>query len=144
MSYQSPEQRKDEFRRYLEKSGAIESLTTVLVGLYEESDRPLESTEYIRRCLTDASSGSSRSADDSADRGNVNSISAENGRLKKENEELKEKITQMTKTIDTLNSNLKHVRAEAKSSREEIKKLKSKGGSSWDSLTFRLYGWDCW
>jgi predicted RNase H-like nuclease (RuvC/YqgF family) len=130
MSYQSPEQRKDEFRRYLEKSGAIESLTTVLVGLYEESDRPLESTEYIRRCLTDASGSSRSAADDSADGGNVNSIAVENEKLKKENAKLQEKIKEMTKTIETLKINLKHVRDEAKGSREEIRKLKSKGGSS--------------
>eukprot|EP01082_Thalassiosira_pseudonana_P009332 g8332.t1 g8332 contig29:273089-273589(-) len=62
-SYQTPDSKKEDFRRYLEKSGAIDSLTSVLVGLYEESDRPLESTEYIKKFLggVDASSSSSNS-----------------------------------------------------------------------------------
>jgi predicted RNase H-like nuclease (RuvC/YqgF family) len=121
-SYQSPESRKDEFRRYLEKSGAIESLTTVLVGLYEETDRPPESTEYIRRCLSGDSSGG----------GAVAAVagSGENEKLKKENAEMKTKIKELNKTIETLRVNLKHAREEAKNVREEVRKMKAKGGSS--------------
>jgi len=35
--YQTPESKKEEYRRYLEKSGVIDALTKVLVGLYEET-----------------------------------------------------------------------------------------------------------
>lgn len=123
MSYQTPENRKDEFRRYLEKSGAIESLTTVLVGLYEETDRPLESTEYIRRSLEGAgnSNGSSNA-------GLGGAANVENEKLKRENQQMKQKIHELNKTIETLKSNLKHARDEARGSREELKKLKAKGG----------------
>ena len=36
MSVQTTEQKKEEFRKYLEKNGVIDQLTKVLVGLYEE------------------------------------------------------------------------------------------------------------
>ena len=39
-SYQTPDSKKEEFRKYLEKSGVIDALTKVLVGLYEEPERP--------------------------------------------------------------------------------------------------------
>jgi peptidoglycan hydrolase CwlO-like protein len=126
--YQSPDNKKDEFRRYLEKSGAIESLTTVLVGLYEESDRPLESTEYIRRCLVGSDvSTTGRDGGGGASAGQQQ----ENEKFKKENKEMKTKIHELNKTIETLRVNLKHAREEAKSAREEVRKLKSgKGGGS--------------
>lgn len=124
-SYQSPEQRKDEFRRYLEKSGAIESLTTVLVNLYEETDKPLESTEYIRRSLNDSFGGSAASAG-----GGVARVVVENEKLRKENSEMKKKMHDLTRTIETLRVNLKHARDEAKGARDEVRKMKNKGGSS--------------
>ena len=37
---QTPDSKKEEFRKYLEKSGVIDALTKVLVGLYEEPERP--------------------------------------------------------------------------------------------------------
>lgn len=45
------EQKKEAFRKYLEGSGTIDVLTRVLVSLYEESERPQESTDYIKACL---------------------------------------------------------------------------------------------
>jgi hypothetical protein len=43
--------KKEEFRKYLEKTGVLDALTKVLVGLYEEPDRPSNSLEYIKRYL---------------------------------------------------------------------------------------------
>ncbi|KAJ3069245.1 hypothetical protein HK102_006967, partial [Quaeritorhiza haematococci] len=34
------DQKKEDFRRYLEKNGIIDALTKVLVGLYEETEKP--------------------------------------------------------------------------------------------------------
>ena len=34
------ESKRDEFRRYLEKAGVMDALTKVLVGLYEEPEKP--------------------------------------------------------------------------------------------------------
>lgn len=39
MSLGTADSQKDEFRKYLEKTGVINQLTRVLVGLYEEPDR---------------------------------------------------------------------------------------------------------
>ena len=43
--------KKEEFRNYLEKSGLLDTLTKVLVGLYEEPERPSNAVEYIKRYL---------------------------------------------------------------------------------------------
>ena len=48
-TYQTPESKKEEFRKYLEKSGVIDALTKVLVGLYEEPERPPNAVDYIKR-----------------------------------------------------------------------------------------------
>ena len=40
------EQKKEEYRKYLEKSGVIDNLTKVLVGLYEVPDKPANALEY--------------------------------------------------------------------------------------------------
>lgn len=47
--HQTPESKKEEFRKYLEKSGVIDALTKVLVGLYEEPERPPNAVDYIKR-----------------------------------------------------------------------------------------------
>lgn len=48
---QTPESKKQEFRKYLEKSGVIDALTKVLVGLYEEPERPPNAVDYIKRYM---------------------------------------------------------------------------------------------
>lgn len=50
-SYQTPDSKKEEFRKYLEKSGVIDALTKVLVGLYEEPERPPNAVDYIKRYM---------------------------------------------------------------------------------------------
>ena len=41
------ETKRDEFRRYLEKAGVMDALTKVLVGLYEEPDKPNDALMYV-------------------------------------------------------------------------------------------------
>ena len=79
-SYQTPDSKKEEFRKYLEKSGVIDALTKVLVGLYEEPERPANAVDYIKRYL-----GAPAGVD-------VEALKAELARLKKENTELRDKI----------------------------------------------------
>ena len=43
--------KKEEFRKYLEKSGAIDAITKALVGLYEEPERPSNAVDYIKRYM---------------------------------------------------------------------------------------------
>ncbi|RLO03416.1 hypothetical protein DYB28_014490, partial [Aphanomyces astaci] len=79
--------KKEEFRKYLEKSGVIDSLTKVLVGLYEESDKPPNAVDYIKRFM-----------------GAPTGVDVEAMRL--ENEELKKKNAELTKVIEELNKRL--------------------------------------
>jgi hypothetical protein len=37
--------KKDDFRSYLEKTGVVDQLTRVLVSLYEENDKPTNALE---------------------------------------------------------------------------------------------------
>lgn len=43
---QPSEGKREEFRRYLEKTGVMDALTKVLVALYEEPDKPENAIEY--------------------------------------------------------------------------------------------------
>ena len=51
MSVQTTEQKKEEFRKYLERAGVIDQLTKVLVGLYEEPEKPDNAIVFIKKCL---------------------------------------------------------------------------------------------
>ncbi|KAK3558581.1 hypothetical protein QTP86_021687, partial [Hemibagrus guttatus] len=39
-SFIASESKREQFRRYLEKAGVLDSLTNVLVALYEETEKP--------------------------------------------------------------------------------------------------------
>ena len=43
--------KKEEFRKYLEQAGVLDALTKVLVGLYEEPERPQHAVEYIKKYI---------------------------------------------------------------------------------------------
>jgi len=89
---QSADAKKEEFRRYLEKSGVIDALTKVLVGLYEEPDKPPSAVDYIRKYL-----GTPSNVDVDA--------------LRSENDELKARIKELTRSVDDLKSSLKEARS---------------------------------
>jgi predicted RNase H-like nuclease (RuvC/YqgF family) len=113
LTYQSPESKKEAFLRYLENSGAIDSLTVALVNLYEEPNKPSVSTEYIQKHLGDRSISPG-----SAIMEKHQQQLKENETLKKENEKLKQKVIEMSKVIETLKANLNHLRAQARKARE--------------------------
>ncbi|CAD6201464.1 GSCOCG00000264001-RA-CDS [Cotesia congregata] len=50
-SYKPTDSKRDEFRRYLERSGVLDGLTKVLIALYEEPEKPANAIEYIRKNL---------------------------------------------------------------------------------------------
>ncbi|XP_074107202.1 c-Myc-binding protein [Cotesia typhae] len=50
-SYKPSDSKRDEFRRYLERSGVLDGLTKVLIALYEEPEKPTNAIEYIRKNL---------------------------------------------------------------------------------------------
>ena len=82
---QSADAKKEEFRKYLEKSGVIDALTKALVGLYEEPERPQSAVEYVRKYL-----GSSSTTNVDVDA------------LRNENEEMRNRIRELSRTIDDL------------------------------------------
>ncbi|XP_028249588.1 C-Myc-binding protein [Parambassis ranga] len=46
--YRASESKREQFRRYLEKSGVLDTLTSVLVALYEEADKPNNPLDFIK------------------------------------------------------------------------------------------------
>ncbi|CAM9242866.1 unnamed protein product [Pylaiella littoralis] len=86
-NYQTPESKKEEFRKYLEKSGVIDALTKVLVGLYEEPERPPNAVDYIKRYM-----GAPTGVDAEAMR-------LQNEEFKKENDELRSKLQSLTEKM---------------------------------------------
>ncbi|XP_018328211.1 c-Myc-binding protein homolog [Agrilus planipennis] len=55
-AYRPSEGKREEFRKYLEKTGVIEALTRVLVCLYEEVDKPEDALHFIRNKLASLAS----------------------------------------------------------------------------------------
>eukprot|EP00741_Cyanophora_paradoxa_P009702 tig00001600_g9399.t1 len=52
MSYPQPtDSKKDEFRKYLERSGVIDAVTKVFVALYEEPEKPANALDFIKTYL---------------------------------------------------------------------------------------------
>ena len=92
MSGQTTEGKKEEFRKYLERSGVIDQLTRVLVGLYEEPEKPQNAVDFIKKCLGAPSD---------------NDVEA----LRTENEELKSKLLEMEKKVESLTNELEAERA---------------------------------
>ncbi|XP_066495005.1 C-Myc-binding protein isoform X2 [Tiliqua scincoides] len=45
-NYKAADSKREQFRRYLEKSGVMDTLTKVLVALYEEPEKPNCALEY--------------------------------------------------------------------------------------------------
>ncbi|XP_023183996.1 c-Myc-binding protein-like [Xiphophorus maculatus] len=42
---------REHFRRYLERSGVVDSLTTVFASLYEQQEKPAQALEYVKERL---------------------------------------------------------------------------------------------
>ena len=53
MANKTIEQKKKDFRDFLENSGLLEQITKSFVVLYEEIDRPVNPLEFIKRNLVD-------------------------------------------------------------------------------------------
>lgn len=90
MSYETQDSQKEDFRRYLEKSGVISQLTRVLVGLYEEADKPTQAIDYVKKHL-----GAPSGID-------VEDIKAENEELKKRNVDLQKQVDSCIAQIEAL------------------------------------------
>lgn len=85
-NYQSANYKKEEYKKYLEKTGVSDALTKVLVALYEEPDRPKNAIEYIKKHLGGSSSNSYTDTE----------------QLKNENKSLKQEIRDLENKIGEL------------------------------------------
>ena len=94
MSVQTTEQKKEEFRKYLERAGVIDQLTKVLVGLYEEPEKPGNAIEHIKQTL-----GAPSDTD-------LEQLKAENQELKNTQRDLEKQIGDLTKELDALREKL--------------------------------------
>lgn len=81
---------KEEFRNYLEKSGVIDALTKVLVGLYEENEKPNDALDWIKKHL-----GSVIGVD-------IDALKRENEELKKAKHDLTQRVEELTKRVSEL------------------------------------------
>mmetsp|Transcript_818 Transcript_818/g.1796 ORF Transcript_818/g.1796 Transcript_818/m.1796 type:complete len:97 (+) Transcript_818:144-434(+) len=90
MSYETADSQKEEFRKYLEKNGIISQLTRVLVGLYEEPERPANAVDYIKKYL-----GAPSGID-------VEELRAENEELKMRNSQLEQQVASLTLQVREL------------------------------------------
>ena len=88
----STETKKEEFRKYLERAGVIDQLTRVLVGLYEEPEKPSNAIDFIKGCL-----------------GAPSDTDVE--KLKAENDELKDKVRDLERRVEELQHELENERA---------------------------------
>ncbi len=52
MSYKPADNKREEFRKYLEKQGVLDAITKTLVGLYEEPEKPSDALGFLRRSLS--------------------------------------------------------------------------------------------
>uniref|UniRef100_T1IY43 Cullin-5 n=1 Tax=Strigamia maritima TaxID=126957 RepID=T1IY43_STRMM len=50
-SFRPGDSKREEFRKYLEKTGILDALTKVLVGLYEEPEKPTDALDYLKKHL---------------------------------------------------------------------------------------------
>eukprot|EP01027_Heterolobosea_sp_BB2_P001622 GEZU01002435.1.p1 GENE.GEZU01002435.1~~GEZU01002435.1.p1 ORF type:complete len:101 (-),score=45.17 GEZU01002435.1:193-495(-) len=85
-SYQSSDSKKEEFRKYLEKSGVVDAITKVLVTLYEEPEKPTNPLEFMKQYLGGPSNNDYEE-------------------LKRQNEELQAKVEELQKKLAALSQN---------------------------------------
>ncbi|ORX52530.1 hypothetical protein BCR36DRAFT_582479 [Piromyces finnis] len=76
------DQTKEAFRKYLENNGIIDALTKVLVGLYEESEKPENPLDFIKQFL-----GGPSEID-------IEALKAENEELRRKVEDLESELAQ--------------------------------------------------
>ncbi|OAF67843.1 C-Myc-binding protein [Intoshia linei] len=89
-SYRPADSKHEEFKKYLDNSGILNNLTQVLVGLYEEPEKPENPLEYFRRQLC---SGVFPETSD------VESLKSENAELRLKNEALTEENNELKQQL---------------------------------------------
>jgi len=86
--------KREEFRKYLEKEGVLESLTKALVALYEEPDKPSDALAFVRNNFASSE---------------LTTLKAQLENLTQENEQLKSKVTTLEKAKSELESKVQNL-----------------------------------
>ncbi|XP_062265766.1 c-Myc-binding protein-like [Platichthys flesus] len=89
--YRAAESKREQFRRYLEKSGVLDTITSVLVALYEETDKPINALDFIKVHLGGAGP---EPADTDALRMELADLQQKCNLLMEENKELRNRLMQ--------------------------------------------------
>ncbi|XP_039886328.1 c-Myc-binding protein-like isoform X1 [Simochromis diagramma] len=92
---QGPDPKREQFRRYLEKAGVVDSLTSVLVSLYEQQEKPNNALEFVKQQL---GAVGQTSEDAEALQQEVINLRQKCARLAGENKELKAKEEASSRT----------------------------------------------
>ncbi|XP_063077909.1 C-Myc-binding protein [Engraulis encrasicolus] len=83
--------KREQFRRYLAKTGVVDGLTNVLVALYEEADKPNNALDFIKSHLGAAGV---EAVDIEALRQDMMELQQKCDALVEENKELKNRLAQ--------------------------------------------------
>ncbi|XP_030605898.1 c-Myc-binding protein-like [Archocentrus centrarchus] len=92
--YKGPDPKREQFRRYLEKAGVVDSLTSVLVSLYEQPEKPNNALEFVKQHL-----------------GAVGQTSADTEALQQEVMDLRQRCAHLAEENKNLKTRLKHYEA---------------------------------
>jgi len=90
-AYRGADSKREEFRKYLEKAGVLDALTKVLVGLYEEPEKPNNALDFLKQHL--GASGPD-TADVEALKLEVTELRQKCEQLQEQNSDLKSKLQQ--------------------------------------------------
>ncbi|XP_033740365.1 c-Myc-binding protein-like isoform X3 [Ylistrum balloti] len=96
-NYRAADSKREEFRKYLEKAGVLDALTKVLVGLYEEPEKPNNALDFLKQHL--GASGP-ETADVEALKQEVTELRQKVEQLSEENTDLKAKLQQYEPPTD--------------------------------------------
>merc|ERR1711893_248858 len=88
-TFKAADSKREEFRKYLEKAGVLDALTKVLVGLYEEPEKPNNALDFLRQHLGAAGPDT---ADVEALKLEVTELRQKCEQLQEENNELRAKL----------------------------------------------------
>ncbi|KAK3096900.1 hypothetical protein FSP39_004567 [Pinctada imbricata] len=91
LSQTAADSKREEFRKYLEKAGVLDALTKVLVGLYEEPEKPNNALDFLKQHL--GASGP-ETADVEALKLEVTELRQKVESLQEENSDLRSKLQQ--------------------------------------------------
>ncbi|EDO42036.1 predicted protein [Nematostella vectensis] len=87
--YRVADSKREEFRKYLEKAGVLDSLTKVLVNLYEEPEKPHNALDFVKQHLH---GGAPETADVDALKLEVSELRQKVEQLTAENTDLKQRL----------------------------------------------------